>query len=147
MVFLDDLAEGQNFEDEILAFVQIKYPMAYRISGSFSGYDIEVPEKGHKIECKFDRGSERTPNIVIEFEYQGRPSGIQATTATHWIYKFHHNNQWKLAIARVDVWREVCKDAPRTVKGGDGFQSNLYLIPKTLFLKRKGIKIRLVVDK
>ena len=56
----------KDFEDEILAFVQIKYPKAHRISGSFSAYDIIVPERRHTIECKFDRMSEQTGNIAIE---------------------------------------------------------------------------------
>src|ERR1035437_9660366 len=120
MVFVNDLADGHDFEDSICAFVQIKYPQAHRIKGYFKGYDIEVPEREHKIECKYDRRSERAPNIAVEFEYKGKPSGIQATEATHWIYKFHHNKQWKLAIGRVEVWREVCKDASRIVRGGDG---------------------------
>ena len=51
MVFVNDLADGHDFEDSICAFVQIKYPQAHMIKGYFKGYDIEVPEREHKIEC------------------------------------------------------------------------------------------------
>ena len=139
--FRDDLTKGQEFEDEICAFVQIKYPQAHRIKGYFVGYDIFVPEKEHKIECKFDRMSEKTLNIAIEFFDRDKPSGISTTTATHWIYKFHHNKEWKLAIGRVEIWKKLC-EGERIVKGGDGWKAKMYLVPKVKLLRERGIKIR-----
>lgn len=142
--FRKDLKEGHDFEDSICEFVQIKYPKAHRIKGYFKGYDIFVPEKEHKIECKFDRGSKETLNIAIEFECNKKPSGIATTEATHWIQKYYDNG-WKLAIGRVEVFRELCK-GQRIVNGGDGWRSKLYLIPKTLIIKQKGIKIRRPIE-
>lgn len=139
--FRSDLTKGQEFEDEICAFVQIKYPQAHRIHGYFVGHDIYVPEKEHRIECKFDRMSERTPNIAIEFYDRGKPSGISTTTATHWIYKFY-DKEWKLAIGRIEAWNKLC-EGERIVKGGDGWKAKMYLVPKTKLLKEEGIKIKL----
>lgn len=143
--FIKDLSDGHSFEDEICTFVQIKYPKAHRIKGYFKGYDIYVPERDHKIECKFDRKSQQTPNIAVEFFDRGKPSGITTTTATHWIYKFY-DEEWKLAIGRVDVFRDICK-GKREVRGGDGWQAKMYLVPKAELLKKEGIKIRKPIDK
>src|SRR5574343_1842936 len=143
--FRKDLKEGHDFEDSICEFVQIKYPQAHRIKGYFKGFDIFVPEKNHKIECKFDRMSAKTPNVAIEFECNNAPSGISLKDATHWIVKFYHDKykDWRLAIGRVEVWRELC-EGQRVVSGGDGWRAKMYLVPKEL-LKRKGIKIRLPI--
>ena len=138
--FKKDLSDGHDFEDSILAFVQIKYPKAYRVHGYHPDFDIFVPEKEHKIECKYDRMSEKTGNIAIEFFDRGKPSGIDKTKATHWIYKFHNGIDWRLAIGRVSVWREVCVGR-KIVSGGDGWKAKMYLVP-VKELERMGIKIR-----
>uniref|UniRef100_A0A6M3IFU8 Uncharacterized protein n=1 Tax=viral metagenome TaxID=1070528 RepID=A0A6M3IFU8_9ZZZZ len=144
--FVRDLADGHGFEDEILAFIHLKHPSATRVLGNFKGYDIEVPSLKHRIECKFDRMSERTGNIAVEFECSGKPSGINNTKATHWIHKYHHDGKWLLAIARVSVFKQLC-EGQRVVKGGDNYSAKMYLVPKELLKKTKGIKIKLPVDK
>lgn len=137
--FQKDLLEGQKLEDFILEKIKRKYPKAYRREGNFKGYDIYVPEKRFRIECKHDKKSEETANIAIEFEFNGRPSGIEATTATHWIYKFH-DGSWKFAIGRTAVFRSLC-EKKRWVNGGDGYLAKMYLVPKSELLVRKGISI------
>jgi len=74
-------------------------------------------------------------NIVIELEYNGKPSGLTATEAEVWIhlltYKGHLVGGF---IFPVDVLRKIVKkmledSVGRVTKGGDGYKSKLFLMP------------------
>ncbi len=138
--FSSDLLEGQKLEDFILWKIQKKYPKATKSEGSFKDYDIDVPELAQKFECKWDKKSQVTENIAIEFMDRGKPSGLNVTTATHWIYLFYDNG-WKFAFLEIGVIHYLCKNA-RIVKGGDGWQAEMYLLPKRLLYKQDGVIIK-----
>lgn len=142
--FIHDLFEGIRLEDFILWGFQKKYPKAIRKEGSFKYFDIHIPEIRQKIECKWDKGSEFTKNIAVEFGYRNMPSGISTTKATHWVYLFH-DESWKFAIIKVKAFKELIEKA-RVVRGGDGLQSELYLIPKKLLYDRKDVKIETYLE-
>jgi hypothetical protein len=126
--FKKDLLLGQQFEDEVLARVSKTYPKAYRKLGQFKGYDIVIPEKKIKLECKNDIKSQMTPNIAIEYEFNGKPSGISATKATHWLVRFY-KDKWIIAIGTVNDFKKLC-NGKKSVKGGDGYLAKMYLVPK-----------------
>lgn len=137
-----DLKDGNKFEDYILSYIKQKYPKAFRKEGYFPDYDIEVPEIEDTVECKFDRMSQKTGNLAIEFEYNKKPSGINHTTATRWAIGYWNKaeNCWKHAFIRTEILRKAC-EGKRTVKGGDRWASNMYLFPVTDFEKLKEAKI------
>jgi hypothetical protein len=85
MNFYADLERGLEIEKKVLKIVQKKYPKA-EIVTALKEYDIWVPELQKGIEVKYDPMSCKTGNIVIEFEMNGKPSALMATTADWWIF-------------------------------------------------------------
>jgi hypothetical protein len=83
--FYEDLDAGIAIELEVLNIIQKKYPKAYKIDGLFSGYDLFVPELNIGVEVKSDKKSLKTGNIVIEIEFNGKPSALSVTTAKYWV--------------------------------------------------------------
>lgn len=135
--FVRDLAYGQGFESIILEWAKIKYPNAILIEGSFKDYDIDASPS--LLECKFDYKSRKTPNIVIEFEDRGKPSGIAVTKATHWIHCFWYND-WVVATASIEIWKEIIKEVD-VVGGGDELSTLMYRVPKDLILRNESVSI------
>lgn len=45
-----------------------------------------LADQGHKVEVKNDRQWVNTGNIYVEAECRGKPSGIQTTEATWWVF-------------------------------------------------------------
>lgn len=140
--FQNDLLEGGKLEDFILSKFKQLYPQSHKIEGNFKPYDIEVPELSQKLECKWDKRSKTTPNIAIEFRDRGKPSGISVTQATQWVYVFWDRG-WVFAFLEVDFIKNLCNnEKSRIVRGGDGYQAEMYLFPKTIIKNRKGAVLR-----
>lgn len=85
MTFAESLECGYAAEDRILREIRRRYPCATRIVGRWDGYDIIIPESGVTIEVKKDLRSLDTGNILVEWEFNGRPSGILTTRADWWV--------------------------------------------------------------
>lgn len=82
--FEEDLARGMVAEDLAFKLVKGAYKCAAKIN-AFKGYDIWVPELHHGIEVKADLMSQQTGKFFIEVEFDGKPSGLDATTAGYWL--------------------------------------------------------------
>jgi hypothetical protein len=85
MSFHSDLERGLEIEKKVLKIVHKKYPKA-EIVTALKEYDIWVPELNKSIEVKYDPMSCQTGNIVVEFEMNGKPSALMATTADWWVF-------------------------------------------------------------
>jgi len=84
MKFNELLSMGITYEEKVLKVLQKKYPLAKRIEGQFLDYDIWVPELHKSVEVKYDKRSETTGNIIIEYEKNNRPGDILTTKANYW---------------------------------------------------------------
>ena len=80
------LARGKQIEELILSMIKPKYPKAHIIDGYFKDYDIYIPEKGFGVEVKCDEKSKFTRNLVIEVEFDGKPSALSTTKAEYWVF-------------------------------------------------------------
>ncbi len=104
-----DLAYGQVREQEVATMLQDK-----------------------KIEVKSERGVWwKSGNIAIEYESYGKPSGIEATESDYW---FHNlclgDTTFATLVFRTDVLKNIIGqlDHIRSVNGGDGYKSKMYLL-------------------
>jgi hypothetical protein len=87
--FQADLARGQDVEKFILKILQRHYPSASLVN-AYKGYDIWIPERNEGIEVKYDPMSNKTGNIVVEYEMSGKDSALLTTEASVWIFYDDH---------------------------------------------------------
>lgn len=85
-----------------------------------------------KIEVKSERGVwYNSGNIAIEYESYGKPSGIAATESDYW---FHNlclgDTTFATLVFKTDVLKNIISqlDHIRSVNGGDGYKSKMYLL-------------------
>jgi len=85
-----------------------------------------------KIEVKSERGVWwKSGNIAIEYESYGKPSGIEATESDYW---FHNlclgDTTFATIVFKTDVLKNIISqlDHIRSVNGGDGYKSKMYLL-------------------
>ena len=104
-----DLAYGQVREQEVATMLEDK-----------------------KIEVKSERGVWwKSGNIAIEYESYGKPSGIEATESDYW---FHNlclgDTTFATLVFKTDVLKNIIGqlDHIRSVNGGDGYKSKMYLL-------------------
>jgi hypothetical protein len=83
--FQSDLSRGQDVERLILKILQRHYPSASLVN-AYKGYDIWIPERKEGIEVKYDPMSNKTGNIVVEYEMSGKDSALLTTEAAVWIF-------------------------------------------------------------
>ena len=104
-----DLEYGQVREDEVANMLQDK-----------------------KIEVKSERDVwQRTGNIAIEYQSWGKPSGIAATEADFWFHNLCVGDDiYATIVFRVDILKKIIDnlDSVRSVSGGDGNASRMYLL-------------------
>ena len=85
-----------------------------------------------KIEVKSERDMwARTGIIAIEYQSYGKPSGIAATEADYW---FHNlcigDDTFATLVFSTDSLKRIIAnlDYKKTVKGGDNYASQMYLL-------------------
>jgi len=92
-----------------------------------------------KIEVKSDRQAGRTGNLCIEYECNGKPSGITSTEADYYMYFIVYAKEKDAeGLPReecynipVDELKQIVKSCKK-VRGGDGDRSLMYLLNKSL---------------
>jgi hypothetical protein len=133
--FYEDLDAGIAIELEVLNIIQKKYPKAYKIDGRFSGYDLFVPELNIGVEVKSDQKSLYTGNIVIEVEFNGKPSALSVTTAKYWVIYDGLSYNWFLVTRIKDCIRENKLRVAKFIGNGDTKIKKAYLIKKSILYK------------
>ena len=83
--FKTDLERGQRIERLVLNTLKQKFNSASLID-AYKGYDIWIPEIHAGVEVKYDPMSNKTNNIVVEFEMNGKESALLTTTAKWWVF-------------------------------------------------------------
>ena len=78
--FHSDLDRGSKIERKVLDIIKNKYRSASLVD-AYKGYDIWVPETNCGVEVKYDPMSNKTGNIVVEFEMNGKQSALMTTEA------------------------------------------------------------------
>ena len=85
-----------------------------------------------KIEVKSERDMwQRTGNIAIEYQSNGKPSGIDATTSDYWFHNLCVGEEtFATLVFKTDSLRKIIKnlDKKKSVSGGDNNASRMYLL-------------------
>ena len=140
MGFDESLDIGKQYEDIVLNMIQHKYPKAYKIEGYYKDFDIFIPELGVGVEVKSDQKSQYTGNIVIEIEYNGKPSALSTTKAAYWVVYDGESFVW-FTPGKIQSCIDENNLTVAKFKGrGDHHFKKAYLIKKDL-LYRYAVKI------
>ena len=131
--FKDSLAIGHSSEDAVCAKIRKKYPKAHTMKGYFKEYDIYVPETSKKIEVKQDKKSNFTGNIVVEIEFNGKPSALSTTKADYWVFDDGEIYIW----ITPETLRQIVLPlyAAKFTGNGDNKSKRAYLVDKKLIIK------------
>ncbi len=98
-------------------------------------FDIRIISSGMTFEVKYDLMAPETGNIAIEYESRGKPTGLSATAADFWVYKFG-NVYW--AVSTSGLKQRLFKEKKyfKEVCGGDaGSGTKMYLVKVEDFKK------------
>ena len=135
--FKRDLEAGKIHEKYVLNKIQKKYPKAHMIDGYCKEWDIFIPELECGVEIKSDQKSLYTDNIVIEVEFNNKPSALSTSKAKWWVIFDGNIYNWFLSknIKRC-ILENKLKYATFIGKG-DSKYKKAYLIKKELLYKYK----------
>ena len=140
MSFSLDLDFGNIYEKKL---IEILPNDSYIIKeGYFPYYDVEIVKDGiiTKYEVKADRYTYKTGNIAIEFECNGKASGIKTTQADYYAYYVvKPYNLFELYIIPTQLLKDKInsKEYKRIIFGGDNKNSQMYIFDLNLFLENK----------
>ena len=91
-------------------------------------YDLKMLYNGRviKYEIKTDIYSRNTGNIIIEFEYKGRKSGVLKTEADYFVtYFFHQGEIWNISTEKLKLMINYLK--PHVYEKAGDLRSNTKL--------------------
>jgi|TARA_R110001632_G_scaffold66060_2_gene156248 hypothetical protein len=128
--FYTDLKKGEKIELTLLKEIQKKYPKAHKIDGYFKDYDLFVPEVNKSIEVKSDEKSIETGNIVVEVEFNGKPSALSTTKADYWVWWDGFNFTWFETKSIHNCIKETNQKIRQFTGKGDTKSKKAYLIKK-----------------
>jgi len=129
--FLSDLKLGQKYEKKLLEI--LSYDSFNHQCGYCKEYDFTITKDGitTKYEVKSDRRAINTNNLALEFECNGKASGISTTEAEIYAYFIIKSSElYDLYLIPTEDLRQmiVNKKYNRLVNGGDSWRSKMYLI-------------------
>ena len=133
--FKRDLSRGEQIEHKVLSILRKTYPKAYKVEGYFKGYDLFVPEVSKSIEVKSDEKSKYTGNIVVEVEFNGKPSALSTTEADYWVWWDGYSLTWFTVDLIKKCIEETNPPLCRFVGKGDSKEKKAYLIKKDVLYK------------
>ena len=79
------------------------------------------------IEVKTDFMTKSTGNIVVEFNYRGKDSGIAISKAQWWLFNLAGLDT--MILIRTSRLRQLVLKGYPVVRGGDDMASSMFLIP------------------
>ena len=138
-VFESDLEVGKIYENIILEQIQKKYPKSYIEKGYCKDWDIYIPELQMGIEVKSDKKSMHTGNIVIEIEFNNRPSALTTTKANWWVIYDGIEYNWFMVNNIKKCITENNLKYKKFIGRGDTKEKKAYLIKKEILYKYKEI--------
>ena len=128
--FKRDLKRGKHHENVVLNYIKAKYKNAYIKDGYCKEYDIFVPEMNFGVEVKSDEKSKYTNNIVIEIEFNNKPSALMTTKAKYWVIYDGYSYNWFLTDKIKDCIKDNNLRYAQFTGKGDTKSKKAYLIKK-----------------
>ena len=135
--FKRDLKRGKHHENVVLNYIKAKYKNAYIKDGYCKEYDIFIPEVNFGVEVKSDEKSKYTNNIVIEIEFNNKPSALMTTKAKFWVIYDGYSYNWFLTDKIKDCIKDNNLRYSEFIGKGDTKSKKAYLIKKELLYKYK----------
>jgi len=135
--FFTDLKVGKIYEQQVLDLIKKKYPLAYIVEGYYKDWDIFIPELKIGIEVKSDKKSLHTGNIVIEIEFNNKPSALSTSKAKWWVIYDGISFNWFLINNIKKCINENNLKYAQFIGRGDTKSKKAYLIKKKLLYKYK----------
>ena len=135
--FKRDLKRGKHHENVVLNYIKAKYKNAYIKDGYCKEYDIFVPEMNFGVEVKSDEKSKYTNNIVIEIEFNNKPSALMTTKAKFWVIYDGYSYNWFLTDKIKDCIKDNNLKYVEFIGKGDTKSKKAYLIKKEVLYKYK----------
>lgn len=130
--FKDDLRRGEQIELKLLSIIQSKYPNAYKVEGYFKDYDLFVPEVNKSVEVKSDEKSKSTGNILVEIEFNGKPSALSTTKADFWVWWDGYTFTWFIPEDIKKCIQDTNQQIREFIGNGDTVPKKAYLIKKEI---------------
>ena len=126
MSFHKDLALGQQWENVAILILQ---SMGYEFAGRRydESYDIEMRYKDTLETFEIKTDFTRTDNLVVEFECNRQPSGLETSKAMIWCFLFPYD--WQMWLIDALKLKELCVEA-NTISGGYKNRSKMYIFKK-----------------
>jgi hypothetical protein len=127
--FNEDLQSAQRTEVELADLLRLRGKVVYIGYNDDFRWDLELTFPDGRfvtVEVKNDMMHERTGNLGVEFEYRGKPSGIDKTWADWWCFALY-DGFW---VIKTDKLRQLIADNLhfRVAVGGDpGSNTKMYL--------------------
>jgi hypothetical protein len=135
--FKRDLKRGKQHENVVLNYIKAKYKNAYIKDGYCKEYDIFIPEVNFGVEVKSDEKSKYTNNIVIEIEFNNKPSALMTTKAKFWVIYDGYSYNWFLTDKIKDCIKDNNLKYVEFIGKGDTKSKKAYLIKKEVLYKYK----------
>lgn len=123
--FTTDLSFGKKWEH--LAQRLLGENVVEVADGCFKDWDFRTANASYEV--KADRYAHRTNCCFIEYECNGKPSGITASKADYYMYfAVKPNNEYDVYKIPTDAIREACKKPLATKSGGDNYKVKGHIV-------------------
>ena len=127
--FNADLSFGKKWEN--LAQQILGENVVEVAEGCFHDWDFRTANATYEV--KADRYAHRTNCCFIEYECNGKPSGISSSKADYYMYFAVKPDGYDAYKIPTHAIRDACKNPIATKSGGDGFRVKGHIVALSNF--------------
>jgi len=130
MTFRQKLAFGEKYQeiskrylpiDEFIVETAHGQQKEFDYRSNKYSYEVKSDRMGYAYGCK---------TFFIEYECNGKPSGISSTTADYYYYFFHKPDEnYVVYEIPVEDLKKACIGCREILKAGDGGRVKAYIVP------------------
>jgi hypothetical protein len=130
MSFRQKLAFGQKYQEIAKRYIPADENFLEDAQGNIKEFDFKTDKFSYEVKSDRMGHAYGCQTFFIEYECNGKPSGISATKSDFYFYFFHKPDESYVAYEiPTETLRKACIGCREILKAGDGGRVKGYVVP------------------
>jgi hypothetical protein len=129
MSFRQKLAFGQKYQELAKRYIPEDEKILEDAQGNQKEYDFKTDKYSYEVKSDRMGYAYGCQTMFIEYECNGKPSGISSTTSDYYFYFFHKPDGYVAYEIPIENLKKACVGCREILKAGDGGRVKAYVVP------------------
>lgn len=129
MNFRENLAFGTKYQEIAKRYIPEDETLVEDAEGLEKEYDFKTDKFIYEVKSDRMGYAYGCQTMFIEYECNGKPSGISSTKSDYYFYFFHKSDGYIAYEIPIENLKKACMGCREILKAGDGGRVKAYIVP------------------